>query len=219
MAWEDIVLQTIGTYKSLFSAVPPVFQSFVTLFLIVVLMTVYSVFVWKLHKFIGTKNLFELNLNQYNKLSHPFYIKLVAILLYLLEYIIILPILILFWFAMFSIFLILVMDLELKIILFISAAVIATVRIASYIPKYGETIAREIAKLLPLNLLAIALLTPKFFDIERIIGNFSKLGEFFSLILHYLAFIIILEMLLRFFELILDLLEMKDIKVEEKEKD
>lgn len=210
MAFGEVTLQIVETYKSLLSVAPPGFQSFITLFLIVLLMVIYSVFIWKLDRFIGTKNIFGLNLNQYNRSKHPFFIKFVASLFYLLEYIIILPILILFWFAIFSIFLILVMDLELKVILFVSAAVIATVRMAAYIPRYGESLAREIAKLLPLNLLAIALLTPGFFDIERILGNFSRLDEFFSLIVNYLFFIIILEVLLRFFELILDLLRLKD---------
>jgi len=209
MVFGGVTLQVIETYKSLLSAVPFGFQSFVNLFLVVVLMVIYSVFIWKIDRFIGTKNILKLNLNQYNRSEHPFIAKLAAGLFYFLEYIIILPVLILFWFAIFSIFLILVMDLDIKVILFVSAAVIATVRMVAYIPKYGEAIAKEIAKLLPLNLLAIALLTPKFFDIERILGNISRLGEFFSLILNYLFFIIILEVLLRFFEFLLDLLGLK----------
>src|SRR3989344_1758632 len=161
MALGEVTLQIVDAYKAILSAVPLGFQSFVNLFLVVVLMVVYAVFVWKLDRFIGTKNILKLNLNQYNKSSHPFFNKLVSGLLYFLEYIIILPILIIFWFAIFSIFLVLVTDLDIKVVLFISAAVIATVRMIAYIPKYGEAVSREIAKLLPLNLLAIALLTPK----------------------------------------------------------
>src|SRR3989344_1423909 len=122
MALEEVVSQAIDIYGSAVSVAPPAFQSFINLFLIVLLMVVYSVFIWKLHKFIGTKNIFQLNLNQYNKSKHPVLDKLIASGFYLLEYIIILPILILFWFAIFSIFLILVIDLELSSILFISAA-------------------------------------------------------------------------------------------------
>lgn len=206
MAWEEMTLQIIDTYRSVVSSMPLGLRSFVSLFLVVFLMVVYSVFIWKLHKFIGTKNTFELNLKRFNKSEHPF----IASLLYFLEYLIILPIFIFFWFAIFGIFLILVMELDLKTILFISAAVITTIRIIAYIPGYGEALSREVAKLLPLNLLAIALLTPNFFDVERVIGNLSHIVEFFSLILSYLAFIIIIEVILRFFELFLDLLGLKD---------
>lgn len=210
MTLEEVTFQTIEAYKSLLSVAPASFQSFISLFLVVILMVIYSVFIWKLDKLIGTKNILKLNLNQYNTSDHPVLYKVVASLFYLLEYIIILPILILFWFGVLSIFLILVLNLDIKVILFISAAVIATVRMLAYIPRYGEGLAKEIAKLLPLNLLAIALLTPQFFNIERILGNISKLGEFFSVILGYLLFITILEILLRFFEFLLDLLGLKD---------
>ena len=206
MAFQEVVFQILDTYRSVVSSMPLGLQSFVSLFLVVFLMVGYSVFVWKLHKVIGTKNVFGFNLRKYNKSEHS----LVGSALYFLEYIVILPILIFFWFAIFGIFLILVMELDLKIILFISAAVIATVRITAYIPGYGEALSREMSKLLPLTLLALALLTPDFFDVERILGNIAHIEEFFSLILSYLAFIIILEILLRFFELFLDLLGLKD---------
>ena len=210
MTFEEVTLGIIDAYKAILSAVPPGFQSFVSLFLIVIFMVVYAVFVWKLDRLIGTKNILSLNLSQYNKSKHPFLTKLFASILYFLEYIIILPIIILFTFAVFSIFLILVIDIDLKTILFISAAVVATVRVATYIPRYGENLAREIAKLLPFTLLAIALLSPGFFDVERILGNINRLGEFFSLALNYLLFIVILEVILRFFEFLLDLIGLKD---------
>ena len=205
MAFEEVALGLVEAYKSIVSAAPVQFQNFISLFFIVVLMVIYSVFVWKLDRLIGTKNIFSLNLNQYNTSKHKF----LTATLYFLEYIIILPIIILFSFAVFSIFLILVIQLDLSAILFISAAVVATVRVATYIPKYGEHLAREIAKLLPFTLLAIALLAPGFFDIERILGNINRLGEFFSLALSYLLFIVILEILLRFFEFLLDLIGLK----------
>ena len=213
MALGEVVLQAVETYHSIISNMPQGLQSFVSLFFVVVLMVVYSVFVWKLRKFIGTKNVFGFNLKRFNKSEHT----LIGSALYFLEYIIILPILIFFWFALFALFLILVMELDLSLILFISAAVIATIRITAYIPGYGQPLSKEIAKLLPFTLLTIALLTPDFFDIERIIGNLSKLENFFSLIFEYLLFIFILEVLLRFFELFLDLLGMKDVKEEEKD--
>ena len=213
MALEGVALQLIETYRSIISDMSLGLQSFVSLFFVVVLMVFYSVFVWKLDKFIGTKNVFGFNLKRFNKSEHSF----IGSFLYFLEYIVILPILIFFWFAIFALFLILVMELDLKVILFISAAVIATIRVTAYIPGYGQPLVREIAKLLPLNLLAIALLTPQFFDMERILGNFAQLDGFFSLIFNYLLFIVILEVLLRFFELFLDLLGLKDVKEEEEE--
>ena len=205
MAFEEVALGLVEAYKSIVSAAPQEFQSFISLFFVVVLMVIYAVFVWKLDRLIATKNIFSLNLNQYNTSKHKF----LTAILYFFEYIIILPIIILFTFAVFSIFLILVMQLDLSVILFISAAVVATVRVLTYIPRYGEHLAREIAKLLAFTLLAVALLTPGFFDIERIISNIAKIGNLFGLILNYLLFIVILEILLRFFEFFLGLIGLK----------
>ena len=93
-----------------------------------------------------------------------------------------------------------VVELDLKVIFFISAAIVAAIRMTCYIPKFGQNISKEIAKLLPLNLLAFALINPGFFDTERILNNFNKIGGFFPLIMNYLFFIVILETLLRLFE-------------------
>lgn len=212
MAFEEVALKILEAYNSTLSAVPESFQNFINLFLIVIIIVVYSVFIWKLHKFVGTKNILNLNLNQYNKVEHPTTAKIVAGLFYFLEYIIILPFLIFFWFSLFSIFLILVIDLELQTILFISAAVIAAIRMTSYIPNYGETLAKEIAKLLPLNLLAIALLTPGFFNIGRVFSHFGRLDDLFSIILIYLFLIVILEIILRFFEFVFSIFGLEEEK-------
>ena len=207
----------IETYRSLISVAPPQFQGFVNLFLIVILMVIYSVIIWKLHKFIATKNIFKFDLNKYNTAEHPVLTKLIASGFYLLEYIVIIPFIIFFLFSAFNIFLIFVMELDLKVIFFISAAILATIRILAYIPKYGEDLAKEIAKLLPLNLLAITLLTPNFFNVERILGNLSRINEFSSVILNYLVFIVVLEALLRFFEFLFNIMGIEDVPKEKKE--
>ena len=95
----------LAFYNLLISALPSWMQTFVGLFLLVLLVVLYSVFVWKFYRFIATKNLFGFNLNQYNKSEHPFFSKLIAGILYLIEYIIILPFLIFFWFTIFTLFL------------------------------------------------------------------------------------------------------------------
>lgn len=211
MAAGDFTLEVISTYESFISNLPQAFQSFINLFLLVILIVVYAVFIWKLHRFIATKNIFGLNLNQYNKSSHPFVTKLVAGGFYLLEYIIILPFLIFFWFAVFTIFLILLTDeLTIEAILTIAVTIIAAIRMTSYIPKYGENLAREIAKLLPFTLLAVSLLGSGFFNVERVISQLTAIPALFGQIINFLAFIVALEVLLRFFDFLFSLLGFED---------
>src|SRR3989339_73649 len=96
-------------------------MDFINLFLLVLLIVIYSIFIWKFYRFISTKNLIELNLSQYNRSEHPVFTKLIAGTLYFVEYIVILPFLIFFWFITFAIFLIFLTEgFDVKAILMIS---------------------------------------------------------------------------------------------------
>jgi len=207
--------ELIQVYNSFLSVLPSSAQQFINFFLIVLLIVIYSVFIWKFYRFIARKNIIALNLNQYNRAQHPAMIKIVAALFYFLEYVLILPFLIFFWFAVFTLFLIfLTEDLSVNAILIISATIIASIRMVSY---YSNDLAKDLAKMLPLTLLAIAITKPGFFNIERIINHLGELPEFFNAIAIYLIFIIIIEVILRLFELFFNLLgvgneEVKEVK-------
>ncbi len=201
----------LGTYNSFIETLHPVAQNFITLFLLVLLIVIYAIFIWKFYRFISTKNIIKLNLNKYNRVEHPFFTKLFAGILYLIEYIVILPFLIFFWFGIFTIFLIFLTEgLDIKSLLIISVTIIAAIRMTSYIPRYGEDLAKEIAKLLPFTLLAIAITKPNFFSVERILGHITEIPSLLGEIITYLSFIIILEIVLRFFEFIFQLVGLKD---------
>lgn len=193
----------LETYNLFILTLPVWAQNFISLFLLVLLIFIYVIFIWKFYRFISTKNIISLNLNKYNKSEHPVAAKLFAGFFYFLEYIIILPFLIFFWFAAFTIFLILLTkDLEVGSLLIISATIIAAIRMTSY---YKENLSRELAKLLPFTLLAISMLNPGFFSIERVFSQLSQIPSFFNQIIYYLLFIITLELILRFFDFIFSL--------------
>ncbi|MDP3992111.1 MAG: hypothetical protein Q8P79_01215 [Nanoarchaeota archaeon] len=199
MAIGDFTSDLIAAYTGFLSLLPPFFQTFFNFFFLAVLIFAYATFVWKLHKFISIKNILNLDLNRYNTAEHPANAKIVAGALYFLEYIIIMPLLIFLWFSIFGISLTIFTDLDIGTILVISTVVVAAIRITAY---SNEAIAREVAKLLPLNLLAISLLIPGFFEFERVLNNINQIPDFLSQIFYYLGFIILVEVILRFFEFI-----------------
>ncbi|MBU0893835.1 MAG: hypothetical protein KKF48_03970 [Nanoarchaeota archaeon] len=201
----------LGLYKAFLAQLPEWTQNFVTLFLLVILVVIYAVFIWKFYRFISKKNIIKLNLKQYNTSSHPFLTKLFEGGLSFIEYIIVLPFFILLWFAVFTLFLVfLTNNLEVKAILIISATIIAAIRLTTYIPRYGQELAKEIAKLLPFTLLAISITNPNFFSVERITTNLNLIPNFFGEILVYFLFITILEIILRLFDFIFSLLGVED---------
>jgi len=212
---NDLGANILEIYTSFSSTLPPFAQSFINLFLIVLLISLYAVFVWKFYRFIATKNIIELNLNKYNRSKHPTVEKLFAGGLYFIEYIVIMPFLIFFWFSIFTIFLIFLTDsVETSLLLIISATIIGAIRMTSY---YKEDLAKDLAKLVPFTLLAVSLLNPGFFSIERIIGQFSELTNFFGSISTYLIFIIIIEIILRFFDFLFSLFGLEDKEIPEEE--
>ncbi|MAH03637.1 hypothetical protein CMI39_02515 [Candidatus Pacearchaeota archaeon] len=198
----------IEIYNSFISTLPFFAQKFINLFLIVLLIVIYSIFIWKFYRFIAKKDIIKLNLNKYNKSQNPLLTKIFAGIFYFIEYLLILPFLIFFWFSIFTIFLIfLTENLVIENLLVISAIIIASIRMVSY---YNEDLSKDLAKLLPFTLLAISIINPKFFDINRIFNNFTEIPGFFSEILIYLAFIIILEIILRIFDFIFSLFGIED---------
>ena len=205
----------LEAYLSLLSLFSPAGQRFISFLFIVLLVVIYAIFIWKFYQSISTKNLIELNLNQYNKAAHPLFAKILAVIFYVIEYIIIFPILIFIWFSIFTLFLILLTEnLPIESLLLISATVIAAIRLTSY---YKKKLSEDLAKLIPFTLLAISLVNPKFFSIERIFNQFRELSLIFSDIIIYLVFIIVLEGILRLVDFIFSSLRIQEEDEEKKE--
>lgn len=212
------VIMLIGTeianaYNSFISSLSPAVQNFLNIFFLILLITIYSIFIWKFYRFIATKNIIRLNLNQYNKSSSPVLTKILAGLFYFVEYIIILPFIIFFWFSIFTIFLIFLTEgIELPNIILLSAVIVGAIRMTAY---YKEDLAKDLAKLIPFTLLAISMTKSGFFDFPAILSKFTQLPLFFANILSYLAIIIVLEIILRSFDLIFSLFGLEEEPIEE----
>ena len=82
---------------------------------------------------------------------------------------------------------------------------------------YKGDLSKDLAKLLPFTLLAISITKPNFFNIGRIISQISEIPAFFNQIIIYLAFIIVLEIVLRVFEFAFSVFGINDAPKIEKE--
>jgi len=204
----NVTSSIVEGYNLFITSLPTWAQNFVNLFFLILLVFLYSFFVWKFYRFVAKKNIFGLDLNQYNKTEHPFFTKVFAGGFYFLEYIIILPFMIFFWFAIFTLFLILLTDsLEVGTLLTVAAVIVATIRLSCY---YKEDLAKDLAKLLPFTLLAVSLLNQSSFNFERILSHFAAIPSYFNKILIYLLFIVLLEVVLRFFDFIFSLFRLEE---------
>ena len=192
---ENVVEKTA---EIVLDTLPEKYQIYVNLLLFIVLISIYAIFVWQFYRFLAKRDILELNLKQYNTVEHAFTNKMLAIGLFIAEYIIILPIVVFFWFFVMAVVLLfLAQEQPTEIILLISGCIIGAIRISAY---YSQELSKNLAQLLPLNFLAIALVTPGFFNVTGaggIISKISSIDALFTNILVYLLIIMLIEFLLR----------------------
>ena len=159
------------------------------------LIIMFSLFIWKYYRFLGRRDIIKLNLKQYNYSTHPVLEKILAVSLYILEYLVILPFLAFFWFTILSLFLLIFSEINsTEQILLIATAIITSTRVTAYI---SEDISKEIAKLLPFNILAALLIGTDFFNFLRIIDRINQIPGLLSNIFFFLIFIFVIEFIFR----------------------
>ncbi|HLC60816.1 MAG TPA: hypothetical protein VJJ52_05275 [Candidatus Nanoarchaeia archaeon] len=117
--------------------------------------------------------------------------------IYFLKYLLIFPVYSFIWFLIFS-FLLFALSKSRTIeeILFLGIIVVAATRMGAYI---SEKLAEDMAKLLPLTLIAIFLMDPKAVTLDTFIASFNSILLQLPKVAKYLLFIIVVEWLLRVF--------------------
>ena len=181
-----------------FENLPLIYQKIFTVAFFMSIIVLYSIFVWKVYRAISRKDIISLNLAQYNSIEHPVSNKILGGVLYFIEYILILPFLVLFWYVLFALVLLFFSDNSLEQILLLSVAVVGSIRLLAY---YNTEISAEIAKLLPLTILGITILSPKFFEIGRFADSFGQIPNLLLSVGYALLFVVGLEIVLRFLDL------------------
>lgn len=193
----------VSGYNSAMEILPEDYRIYATLAFYIVIIAVYAVFVWKFYRFLARRDIIRLDLRQYNTGTNPGWRKLFAVLLYMLEYIIIMPFLIFFWFAILAVFILLLAKNQETIqVILIAASVIGAIRITSYI---SEDLSKDLAKMLPFTLLGFFILDPSFFSVKEFITRIGEIPGLIQQIFMYLIFIFILEIILRGIFAIVDL--------------
>jgi len=192
--------QFLTFLESIQQLIPPYYRVFDSLIFFTILILIYSIFVFYFYKFLAKKNILGLDLSQYNIYKKSRFYKLLASVLYFVEYILLLPLLSLIWFAFLSIFLIILSKSpSITTILTISASLVGAVRITAYL---SEDLSKDLAKMLPFVLLAFFLVGETFFDPSLIIQRALNIQYIFSNLFIYVVFIIGLEIILRSISLV-----------------
>ncbi len=186
----------ISPYNSFINSFPESYRLIFNIFIYVILISVYSIFVFEFYRFLARKNILKLNLSKYSTSTNQGLKKFVASLLYLVEYIIILPIFVFFWYVVLAFLLLLLSQNQpLQQILLVSAAIVGAIRITSY---FNEDLSKDLAKMFPFTALAIFLLSPNILNFGSIVEKLIEIPSFINHILFYLIFVIVFEIIIRF---------------------
>jgi hypothetical protein len=207
MIYEKIIEGFSDVFKIFEGIFPEDYRFLAGLIFYIIFILIYAVFIWKFYIFLSKRELISLNLKQYNKNQSPLFAKFLAGFLDFIEYVIILPVIVFFWFTIFALFLLILSSQEAYSILLITAAVIASTRIAAYI---SEDLSKDLAKMFPFTILALFLLDPKFFDFNDLFSKINQIPSFFNQILVFMVFIIILEISLRVIYILYQLIYSKE---------
>lgn len=192
----DVVANTLELiYSKIISFVPLELQGAFLVLVFGLLVAIGALFIWYFYRSLASKDLISLNLRQYNQADSPGVSKVLAVLLYFLEYLVIMPLLIFFWFAALSFVLLLIAEeSSVQSILFLTAVMIAAIRILAY---YHGEIAKDLAKLFPFITLSIFLLTPNNFNLTFIGERFREIPLLVDQAFSFFIIIFIVELILR----------------------
>ena len=165
-----------------------------------ILLAIVSLFIWNFYKSISKRNLIELNLSKYNTSEHPLASKFFATILYFLEYIVIMPLLIIFWYAALSLVLFLIAsEFSVHGVLFVSAVIIGAVRILAY---FHSEIAKDLSKLFPFIALSVFLLSfeniGNVFNFDAVLSKAYEIPVYYSEIYSFILVVLAIEIFLRF---------------------
>jgi len=167
------------------------------LLIFIVSMSLYSIFIFNFYRFLAKKDIIELNLRQYSVSEYPVLRGFFSFFLYILEYIVLVPIFIFFWFSILGICLtFLSKNTELTTILLIAMAVVGAVRVVSY---YNEDLSKDLAKMLPFSLLGVLLIDISSFNVIESYAVLLTTLTLWHTLVYYLVFIVTLEFNLRIF--------------------
>jgi len=192
---DRVIATIVWVYNSVKDRMPGQYGLAFDALVLGILIVIIAMFIWQFYRSMSRRNLFVLNLNKYNKTKHPVLNKTFATLIYIVEYLLIMPFIILLWFAALVFILLLITEQAvLGKVLLITAAMVMGVRILAY---HNEAVAQDLSKMFPFIALSLFLLSPEKFDFNSVVGHLSQLGALFSNVLWFLVAIYVVEIFFR----------------------
>ncbi|MBS1266821.1 MAG: hypothetical protein MAG795_00790 [Candidatus Woesearchaeota archaeon] len=161
----------------------------------------YAIFIFHFYKFLAKRDVINFDLNKYNEAQQPFFKKLLRVIFYLIQYILLVPILTFIWFGvLLTLLTFLSEQLIIQNLILSSMAVVAAIRISAY---YNENLSVDLAKLLPLALLGVYIVDSTFVSFAESWDTLMKVPSHWRMLLYYFLLAMGLEIIMRIVYLII----------------
>ena len=155
----------------------------------------YGILVFHFYRFLARKDILKLDLSRHNQSRRPLLRKIISVIFYVLESLMLFPILIFFWFLVMAGLLFLMnSDRSIEGILLAAMGVVAAIRVSSY---YNATLATDVAKILPLALLGIMLIDSSLIGLSESTEGIREAAVQWETMIYYLIGVVVLEFALR----------------------
>jgi hypothetical protein len=161
----------------------------------IIAISAYSVFVFIFYRVLAKRDLITLNLEHYSNNFGGKIKRYTRTIIFVMQYIVIVPILITFWTLVLAVILTLLSpDADHSRNALIATSVVGAVRILSY---WTEDLSRDVAKMLPFGVLGVFLVGDAQVQFSEIESLFRSLNEVATSFLSSLFLIAVLETILR----------------------
>jgi len=195
---KDLLKEALENHSSFFEILSE-YQLIIKLISLILVLIIASFFIYLFYTSLSRRDLIKLNLGGYQYERRPVLKEVGAVLFYLLEYVVIAPLLIVFWFFGLSIFFVFIAEgASTYYILFICAGIVGATRVFSY---FNEDIARDLAQLFPYFTLSIFLISPFNLNFDVILEKAIQIPSLLEEISYFLVVLFGIEFIFRLFHI------------------
>ncbi len=160
-------------------------------------LVLYGFFIFSFYKHVSKRLLFELSMPSFTGAKHPVLLRLWRRFVYALKYLFLSPFLFFLWGTVITVIL-LVFDgsgeIAVETTLLIAMALLAAIRITAYI---NQELSAELAKTLPLSMLAVFLLDMTAVSVTSFLDKLSTVPSLLPQLSFFFACVVVLEFTLR----------------------
>lgn len=174
--------------------------------ILIIAIFIYSLFIFKFYRFLADKNIIKQRWHKKYEWEETIGKKIMKTILFTVEYLIMTPIAVFFWFFVLAGLLLLLSNNPANQILLISMAIIGSIRIAAH---YNNDLSKDLAKMIPFTFLGVYIIEMKTISLSQIATRGIELLSQIDIMFFFFLFIVALELIMRLLQFIIDAIVIK----------